>query len=576
MAATAPVKKVPIHLQSSHNRLLIKNGKVVNADGMADADLYIEEGVIKQLGRNLIIPGGTRTIDAAGLLLLPGGIDPHTHLDVEFMGTKSADDFYQGTKAAVAGGTTMIIDFVLPAKEESLIDAYYEWRRRADEKVCCDYGLHVAVTWWSSSVKKEMEELVEKHGVNSFKSFLAYKGSYQLSDTELYHVFNACKELGALPMVHAENGDIIAENTKKLLNAGITGPEGHEMSRPEEVEAEATNRACVIANQVESPIYVTRVMSRSSGEVIKTRRAEGQVVFGETLASAVALSGAPPHNKSFLRVTSPPLRPDPNTPEHLLMLLNDDGLQLTGSDNCTFTAEQKAVGKENFTKIPNGVNGVEDRMSVVWEKGVETGIIDPPRFVAITSTNAAKIFNIYPKKGVLAVGSDADIVLWNPRKTRTISAKTHHHKTDYNIFEGLTCHGVPDYVIVGGRVCVDEGELKAVQGLGNFVPTPTFSPTCYPAFKPEENGIDKNAIIHEEIAALRLNNTSSKPSSVASSVFGDDAQSNVRTGKGMRQDGQRDLQGSSFSISSEVAGDGPRSSIRVHNPPGGKSAGGFW
>lgn len=576
MAATAPVKKVPIHLQSSHNRLLIKNGKVVNADGMVDADLYIEEGVIKQLGRNLIIPGGTRTIDAAGLLLLPGGIDPHTHLDVEFMGTKSADDFYQGTKAAVAGGTTMIIDFVLPAKEESLIDAYYEWRRRADEKVCCDYGLHVAVTWWSSSVKKEMEELVEKHGVNSFKSFLAYKGSYQLSDTELYHVFNACKELGALPMVHAENGDIIAENTKKLLNAGITGPEGHEMSRPEEVEAEATNRACVIANQVESPIYVTRVMSRSSGEVIKTRRAEGQVVFGETLASAVALSGAPPHNKSFLRVTSPPLRPDPNTPEHLLMLLNDDGLQLTGSDNCTFTAEQKAVGKENFTKIPNGVNGVEDRMSVVWEKGVETGIIDPPRFVAITSTNAAKIFNIYPKKGVLAVGSDADIVLWNPRKTRTISAKTHHHKTDYNIFEGLTCHGVPDYVIVGGRVCVDEGELKAVQGLGNFVPTPTFSPTCYPAFKPEENGIDKNAIIHEEIAALRLNNTSSKPSSVASSVFGDDAQSNVRTGKGMRQDGQRDLQGSSFSISSEVAGDGPRSSIRVHNPPGGKSAGGFW
>ncbi|CAH0391973.1 unnamed protein product [Bemisia tabaci] len=586
MAATAPVKKVPIHLQSSHNRLLIKNGKVVNADGMADADLYIEEGVIKQLGRNLIIPGGTRTIDAAGLLLLPGGIDPHTHLDVEFMGTKSADDFYQGTKAAVAGGTTMIIDFVLPAKEESLIDAYYEWRRRADEKVCCDYGLHVAVTWWSSSVKKEMEELVEKHGVNSFKSFLAYKGSYQLSDTELYHVFNACKELGALPMVHAENGDIIAENTKKLLNAGITGPEGHEMSRPEEVEAEATNRACVIANQVGSPLYVVHVMSKSAGNVVAAKRDEklsnGEecVIFGETLAASVGThshgTGYSCWSHAAAHVLSPPLRPDPTTPEYLMRLLANDGLQLTGSDNCTFTAEQKAVGKENFTKIPNGVNGVEDRMSVVWEKGVETGIIDPPRFVAITSTNAAKIFNIYPKKGVLAVGSDADIVLWNPRKTRTISAKTHHHKTDYNIFEGLTCHGVPDYVIVGGRVCVDEGELKAVQGLGNFVPTPTFSPTCYPAFKPEENGIDKNAIIHEEIAALRLNNTSSKPSSVASSVFGDDAQSNVRTGKGMRQDGQRDLQGSSFSISSEVAGDGPRSSIRVHNPPGGKSAGGFW
>lgn len=254
--------------QSSQNRLLIKNGKVVNENDIVDDDIYIEDGIIKQIGKNLIIPGGTRVIDARGKYVFPGGIDPHTHFEFEFMGTKSVDDFYNGTKAAVAGGTTMIskwrhffvqnhnrvsffaVDFVFPKKGESLIDAFYEYRQKADGKVCCDYSLHVCLPHWSDQVKKEMEILCKEHGVNSFKMFMAY--DFMLNDAELYSAFDQCQRLGALAQVHAENGLVIAKNAEKLLAKGITGPEGHEMSRPEEVEAEAVNRACVIAKQVSS------------------------------------------------------------------------------------------------------------------------------------------------------------------------------------------------------------------------------------------------------------------------------------------------------------------------------------
>lgn len=228
--------------------MLIKNGKVVNDDDIVEQDVFIEDGIIKQLGRNLIIPGGTRVIDARGKYIIPGGIDPHTHFEFEFMGTQTVDDFYQGTKAAIAGGTTMIIDFAIAKQNESLLNAYYSYRQKADEKVCCDYGLHVAVTSWNDRVKQDMASLCAEHGVNSFKMFMAY--SFRLNDSQLYEAFETCKKLGALAMVHAENGDVIDKNVERLLAKGVTGPEGHELSRPEDVEAEAVNRACVIANQV--------------------------------------------------------------------------------------------------------------------------------------------------------------------------------------------------------------------------------------------------------------------------------------------------------------------------------------
>ncbi|XP_033176752.1 dihydropyrimidinase isoform X4 [Bombus impatiens] len=603
---STPVKKVPIHLQSAQNRLLIKNGKVVNDDGITDNDVYIEDGIIKQMGRNLIIPGGTRIIDARGKYVMPGGIDPHTHFECELMGAKSVDDFYQGTKAAVAGGTTMIIDFVIPRKDESLLEAYERYRESADQKVCCDYSLHVAVTSWSPKVKEEMATLVKDHGVSSFKMFMAYRDLFMLRDPELIETFKTCKELGAIAMVHAENGDIIAENTKRLLDAGVTGPEGHEMSRPEEVEAEAVNRACVIASQVNCPLYVTALSSKSAADVVSSKRSEGVVLFGETLASTVGIDGSEQYGKDIEKarryITSPPLRPDSTTPAYLIEHLAQDGLQVTGSDNCTFNAEQKALGKDDFSKIPNGVNGVEDRMSVVWEKGVHAGIMDPTRFVAVTSTNAAKIFNLYPRKGVIAVGSDADIVVWDPNRKRTISAQTHVQAVDFNIFEGMEVHGIPEYVIVEGRVCVDECELKAVHGFGKFVETPSHVDYVYSMIEDREKrprGVarseaeakkyaEEDAAIAKakeearKAAALAKNHQtngtyeSPKPKISMPDCMPTLPDSAVVTpsSKGPRLEGQRNLQDSTFSISEDVE-EARRACIRVNNPPGGRSAGGF-
>ncbi|XP_018303654.1 dihydropyrimidinase isoform X2 [Mycetomoellerius zeteki] len=603
---STPVKKVPIHLQSAQNRLLIKNGKVVNDDGIIDSDVYIEDGIIRQMGRNLIIPGGTRTIDARGKYVMPGGIDPHTHFEFEFMNTKTVDDFYQGTKAAVAGGTTMIIDFVVPRKDESLVEAYERYRQSADQKVCCDYALHIAVTSWNPKVKEDMATLVKEHGVGSFKMFMAYHDIFMLRDPELIETFKTCKEIGAIAMVHAENGDLIAENAKKLLAAGVTGPEGHEMSRPEEVEAEAVNRACVIANQVNSPLYITAISSKSAADVVSAKRSDGIIVFGETLASTIGIDGSEQYGKDVERarrfITNPPLRPDPTTPAYLTEHLAQDNLQTTGSDNCTFNAEQKALGKDDFTKIPNGVNGVEDRMAVLWEKGVHAGIMDPMRFVAVTSTNAAKIFNLYPRKGVITVGSDADIVVWDPNRKRTISAQTHVQAVDFNIFEGMEVTGVPEYVIVNGRVCVDECELKAVHGFGKYINADPFGTYVYDMINDKEKKprgvarteaeakrhaeedaaiakakeqaaaaaaarVNQNGSIHDS-PKIKLQSVTCVPTLPESAVV-------TPSTKGPRLEGQRNLQDSTFSISEDVE-EARRACIRVNNPPGGRSAGGFW
>ncbi|XP_020290644.1 dihydropyrimidinase isoform X4 [Pseudomyrmex gracilis] len=678
---STPVKKVPIHLQSAQNRLLIKNGKVVNDDGIIDSDVYIEDGIIRQMGRNLIIPGGTRIIDARGKYVMPGGIDPHTHLEFEFMGTKTVDDFYQGTKAAVAGGTTMIIDFVAPRKDESLIEAYERYRENADQKVCCDYALHIVVSSWSPKVREDMETLTKIHGVNSFKMFMAYRDLLMLRDPDLIEAFKACKEIGAVAMVHAENGDIIYENAKKLLAAGVTGPEGHEMSRPEEVEAEAVNRACIIANQVNCPLYVVHVMSRSAAEqveaarkrgacvfgetlaaaigtdgtnywhkcwkhaaghiispplrpdpetpmvllnkltnplyvtsissksaadVLSAKRSEGIIVFGETLASAIGIDGSEQYGKDMERarhfITSPPLRPDSTTPAYLTEHLAQDTLQLIGSDNCTFNSDQKALGKDDFTKIPNGVNGVEDRMSVLWEKGVHAGIMDPTRFVAVTSTNAARIFNLYPRKGVIAVGSDADIVVWDPNRKRTISAQTHVQAVDFNIFEGMEVTGVPEYVIVNGRICVDECELKAVHGFGKYVNTEPFGTYVYDMISDKEKrprGVARTEAeakrFAEEDAAIAKAKEEARAAAAAranqNGTIHESPKIKLQTGnymatfpdsavvtpstKGPRLEGQRNLQDTTFSISEDVE-EARKACIRVNNPPGGRSAGGFW
>ncbi|KAL6059835.1 dihydropyrimidinase [Balamuthia mandrillaris] len=464
--------------QTGGGSLLIRGGTVVNDDRQFKADVYCEGGKIKAVGLDLSVPEGCHTVDATGKLVIPGGIDTHTHMQLPFMGTVAVDDFDIGTQAAVAGGTTMIIDFVIPQKNQPLLEAYDQWRAWADPKVNCDYSFHVAVTWWSEKVAEEMEVLTREKGVNSFKMFMAYKDVFMLDDEDLYHAFGRCKELGALAQVHAENGHLVAEGQKKMLKMGITGPEGHMLSRPEDVEAEATNRAIMIADRVNTPVYIVHVMSKGAAEAVVRARREGKIVYGEPIAAGLGTDGTNCFHRCWRHaaafVMGPPLRPDPTTKEHLMRLLASGDLQAVGTDNCTFNANQKALGKDDFSKIPNGVNGVEDRMSIVWHMGVEKGILTPSQFVAVTSSNAARIFNIYPQKGRIDVGSDADIVVWNPSTKRVISKDTHHHAVDFNIFEGMEVTGVAEVTISRGVVVWADGELRTTKGSGKYVPRPCF------------------------------------------------------------------------------------------------------
>ena len=446
---------------------VIRGGTVVTADLSYTADVLIDNGRIVEIGNNL---AGDETLDATGCYVMPGGIDPHTHLEMPFMGTYSTDDFESGTRAALSGGTTSVVDFCLPAPGQSLLEARQMWDNKTS-KASCDFSFHMAITWWGEQVFNEMEAVVDS-GINTFKHFLAYKGALMVDDDEMYSSFQRCAALGAMPLVHAENGDVVAQMQAKLLDEGNSGPEAHAYSRPPEVEGEATNRAVMIADMAGVPLYVVHVSCEQAHEAIRRARQKGMRVYGEPLIQHLTLDESEYFNKDWdhaaRRVMSPPFRSKLHQ-DGLWAGLASGSLQVVATDHCAFTTEQKRFGLGDFTKIPNGTGGLEDRMPVLWTRGVNTGRLTMNEFVAVTSTNIAKILNMYPKKGAIMVGADADIVVWDPARSKTIAADKQQSAIDYNVFEGIEVTGLPRFTLTRGVVAVSEDDINAREGHGEFI-----------------------------------------------------------------------------------------------------------
>jgi len=458
--------------------VIIKGGTVVNADQSFRADVYCDDGIIQAVGPDMDAPLGVDVVDAGGCYVMPGGIDPHTHMELPFMGTVASEDFFSGTTAGAVGGTTMIIDFVIPGPQEDVLETYHKWRGWA-EKSATDYSFHVAITWWDDSVPDAMGTLCRDYGVNSFKHFMAYKGAIMADDEILVNSFTRARELGALCTVHAESGELVDHFQTKIFESGITGPEGHPQSRPPQVEGEAANRAIRFAQMIDVPLYVVHnSCAHSLNEIARARR-EGQRVFGEVLAGHLLVDDSVYRNPDFefaaAHVMSPPFRPKANK-EALWRGLQSGDLQTTATDHCCFCADQKAMGKDDFRKIPNGTGGIEDRMHVLWTHGVNTGRLTMSEFVAVTSTNSAKIFNIYPRKGMIAAGSDADLAIFDPQATHTISVKTHHQNVDFNIFEGMELTGINVATVSQGKVVYKDGDVRTESGVGRYVDRPCFAP----------------------------------------------------------------------------------------------------
>ncbi|KAJ0985245.1 hypothetical protein J5N97_003601 [Dioscorea zingiberensis] len=488
-------------LSSTSGKILVKGGTVVNALHKEVADVYIQDGVIASVRPNIIVSDDVTILDATGKYVMPGGIDPHTHLSMEFMGTETIDDFFTGQAAALAGGTTMNIDFVIPVNG-NLSAGFESYMNKAKNSVM-DYGFHMAVTRWDETVSEDMEVMVKEKGINSFKFFMAYKGSLMINDELLLQALKRCKTLGALAMVHAENGDAVAEGQRKMIALGITGPEGHALSRPPMLEGEATARAIRLASFVNTPLYVVHVMSIDATEEIAKAKMSGQKVIGEPVVSGLVLDDSwlwdPDFTTAAKYVMSPPLRKSGHD-RALQAALSTGILQLVGTDHCTFNSTQKTLGIDDFRKIPNGLNGIEERMHLVWDVLVESGQISVTDYVRITSTECARIFNIYPRKGAILEGSDADLIILNPNASFKISAASHHSRSDTNVYEGMTGKGKVEVTISGGRIVWD-GELKVIPGSGKYIKMPPFGYLF--------DGIEKAD--SADLSTLRSSNTRSRP-----------------------------------------------------------------
>jgi dihydropyrimidinase len=451
--------------------LLIRGGTLVTAHGRQRADLLCRDELIAAIGKDLEPGPGTEVIDAGGCFVMPGGIDPHTHLQLPMMGTVVADDFYSGTAAAASGGTTSILDFVGPERGQSPLEALELWRSKA-AKAAVDYGFHMTVSWWGPRFAQEMQTLVQGHGVTSFKFFLAYKGGLMLPDEDLIAGFLRCRELGALAQVHAENGELIAYLQAKMLAEGVTSPLGHVLSRPPQCEGEATVRAITMAEITGVPLYVVHVSAAQAARAIADARGRGVKVIGETLPGFLAIDDSVYRHADFDfaagHVMSPPYRPREHQ-EVLWQAVQNGTLSTTGTDHCCFTKGQKRLGAADFTCIPNGCGGIEDRLHVLWHLGVNSGRISPEQFVALTSTNAARTFNLWPRKGGLDIGADADVIVLDPAKSKTLSAATQRQNTDFSVWEGMEVKGVVVHTFSRDAHVWADGELRAESGRGRYL-----------------------------------------------------------------------------------------------------------
>lgn len=451
--------------------LLIQNGIVVNADRTMSADVLLEGEKIREVRAGIDTQGHT-VIDAAGLLVLPGGIDAHTHLDMPFGGTTSADDFETGTRAAAIGGTTTIVDFAIQAKGTKMRSALDTWWKKAEGKACIDYGLHMIVTDLGTSGLEDMDDMVSE-GVASFKLFMAYSGVLMVDDATIFRAMQQTAKNGALICMHAENGSVIDVIVQKALAEGKTAPIHHALTRPTIAEAEAVHRAIIMAQIAGVPVYIVHLSSEDALNQVREARDRGLPAFAETCPQYLLLSIEDQmRGESFedaKYVFTPPLREKKNQPK-LWDGLKHDHLQVVSTDHCPFCfADQKALGKDDFTKIPNGGPGIENRMQLIHHHGVNSGKLSLNRFVEITATTPAQIFGMYPKKGTIAAGSDADIVLWDPNAEHTISAATHNMRVDYSMFEGFKVRGNTRQVYSRGELIVESGCYLGKAGRGQYL-----------------------------------------------------------------------------------------------------------
>jgi dihydropyrimidinase len=450
---------------------LIRNGKIVNADHSHQADVLIENQKIKSIAPNLPDQNSDRIIDATGMLLLPGGIDVHTHLDMPFGGTTSSDDFETGTRAAAFGGTTTIIDFAIQARGTKMRDALDTWWKKAEGRACIDFGLHMIVTDLPDAGLEDMDDLV-REGVASFKLFMAYPGVLMVDDGTIFKALSQTAKNGALICMHAENGSAIDVIVQRALAEGKTAPVYHGLTRPVTAEAEAVNRAIALAEMAGVPVYIVHLSSEDALNKVREARDRGLPAFAETCPQYLLLSIEElerPNFEGAKYVFTPPLRPKRHLPK-LWDGLKDDHLQIVSTDHCPFCFEdQKSLGRNDFTKIPNGGPGIENRLQLIHHHGVNAGKLSINRFVEITSTTPARIFGLYPRKGVLAPGSDADIVIWDPEAEHTISAHTHHMRVDYSMFEGYQVKGNARTVLSRGDVVIENNQFHAKPGRGEYL-----------------------------------------------------------------------------------------------------------